>query len=139
MNTVELAAEYSLRVKARHIDSILVREASTSGRLTHKRHAMPFWIDPPFQVFNDGLPPFTKDGLVIEVWLATHKPMVLSRLVRGRRKEVIQAFPILSPVAKPAQEREGAEGRQAAYLDRLQGARGVPGGPRRTWLDKLVG
>ena len=136
---MELAAENSLRVKARHIDSILAREASTSGRLTHKRYAMPIWIDPPFQVFNDRLAPLTKDGEAIAAWLSSREPIALSRLERGREKEVSQAFPILAPVAKPAQEREGGEARQAVYEGRLQGAHGVPGGPRRTWLDKLVG
>ncbi len=139
MNTMERAAEYSLRVKARHIDSILAREASTSGRLAHMRHAMPIWLDPPFPPFPDGPAPVTRDSEAIALWLRTHKPVALARLVRGKRKEASNAFPILVPIAKPSQEREGAEGRQAAYLGKLQGAHGAPGGLRRAWMDKIVG
>ncbi len=139
MNTMELHAENAMRVKARHIDSILAREASTSGRLTHKRHAMPIWLDPPFQTFNGAPAPLTRDEETIAAWLASHRPVSVARLVRGRGKRMSSVFPILVPKAREAQEREGAEARQAEYESKLQGAHGAPGGPRRTWLDKLVG
>ena len=136
---MERAAENALRVKARHINSILAREASTSGRLSHKRHAMPVWIDPPFQTFNNGPALLTRDGEAIVAWLSSHKPVALTKLARGRRREASQAFPILVPRARDAQEREGAEARQAEYTMSLKAAHGAPGGPRRTWMDKLVG
>ena len=137
---VEEAAERAVRAKAIHIGGVLAREASTSGVLTHKGHFIPFWVDPPFPPFPDVPPPLTEEGKEIMAWVKVHKPLSLVRAKRGIRREATsRAFPILVPVAKPAQEKEGAEGRQVAYEDRLQGAHGAPGGPRRTWLDKLVG
>ena len=137
---VEEAAERALRVKAIHIGGVLAREASTSGVLTHKGHFIPLWIDPPFPSFLDVPPPLTEEGEEVEAWMKAHKPSPLVRVKRGSRREATShAFPILVPVAKPSQEREGGEGRQGEYKGRLKTAHGAPGGPRRTWLDKLVG
>ena len=136
---VEEAAERALRVKAIHIGGILAREASTSGVLTHKGRVVPFHTDKAFPSFPGTSFLLTTEGKQIQDWLAVHKPVSLTSMKRkGREGATSHAFPILSPVAKPTQEHEGAEGRQAAYEGRLQGAHGAPGGPRRTWLDKLV-
>ena len=136
---VEEAAERAVRAKAIHIGGVLAREASTSGVLTHKGHFIPLWIDPPFPPFLDVPSPLTKGEKEVEAWMKAHKPSPLVRVKRGSRREATShTFPILSPVAKPAQEHEGAEDRQGEYKGRLKTAQGASGGPRRTWLDKIV-
>ncbi len=139
MNTMELAAEYNMRLKALHIGAIVAREHATSGRLSHMGHFLPIWIDPSFPPFPDGPIPLTREGREIEAWLACHKPVALARIRRRSRETSLPSFPVLAPVAREAQERQGAEARQGEYKDSLKVAQGAPGGPRRTWLDKLVG
>jgi len=134
---VEEAAERLKRIKAIHIGGLLVREASTSGRLGHMGHYIPIWIDPPFPPFPDGPIPLTREGEAIEAWLSVHKPVPLVRLKKQWRKLSVP-FPVLVPIAKGAQEHEGAEDRQERYKATLKTAHGASGGPRRTWLDKLV-
>ncbi len=137
---MQLAAENAMRLKALHIGAIVAREHATSGRLSHMGHTLPIWIDPPFPPFPDGPVPLTREGKEIEAWLACHKPVPLVRLARCNRLAVGRdAFPVLVPVARQAQEKAGAEARQATYHETLKTAQGAPGGPRRTWLDKLVG
>ena len=139
MNTMELAAENAMRLKAIHIGGLLAREASTSGALSHVGHYIPIWIDPSFPPFPDGPMPLTREEEEVKAWLASHKPVALAGLRRKERIAMARAFPVLAPMAREAQEREGAEARQSTYQDSLKVAHGAPGGPRRTWLDKLVG
>ena len=138
MNTMQLAAEYNMRLKALHIGAVLAREASTSGRLSHMGHTLPIWNDPPFPPFPDGPIPLTREEEEIGAWLASHKPVALSRLRKQSRKASVPSFPVLVPVARQATERQGAEARQAEYKMSLSSAHGAPGGPRRTWMDKIV-
>ena len=139
MNTMQLAAENAMRLKAFHIGAIVAREHATSGRLGHMGHHIPTYLDPPFPPFPDGPQPLTREGREIEVWLASHKPVALTKLRRQSRRASVPAFPVLMPRARQAQECEGGEARQATYQETLKTAQGAPGGPRRTWLDKLVG
>ena len=136
---VEEATEGARRVKSIGLDALLAKEASTSGAMGHKGHTFPIWLDVPFASLAPSPISLSPDKKAVSLWLSSHKPVALTKGMRVKVKAPSNAFPVLSPIAHKAQERAGGEARQAGYVKSLSSAHGAPGGPRRTWQDKLKG